>query len=401
MIAPGVRFEDIDQGHLRALIENGVAERRTIEYKRELPGGNDESKREFLADVSSFANANGGDLVYGITEDDGVPVAIAPLDITPDAERLRWEQVIRGGIDPRTPGLRVREIEVDGGYVLLFRIPRSWTGPHAVTFRGSFRFFSRTSAGKYPLDVGELRSAFLAGTALGEQIKNFRADRLGPIMAGDEPIPLPPHGKIVVHLIPLEAFTSQQPLELGAVEGSGLFTPIFRPGRGVHTRWNIDGYLTYDTDRDERQVIAYSQLFRNGIFEGVDATTIQPRDDPNWGGPMVYANWIEAHLNSGMANPLAVLDMIGVQPPLVVTVSIVGARNYLVISNDPLRETSGGGRHLIDREVLMLPDVLVEEYPAAADIPRLMRPIVDAWWQAGGWWGSPDYDADGNWQRPR
>jgi schlafen family protein len=45
---------------------NGVPESRTLEYKRELPGGTDSDRKEFLADVSSFANAVGGDLVYGV-----------------------------------------------------------------------------------------------------------------------------------------------------------------------------------------------------------------------------------------------------------------------------------------------------------------------------------------------
>jgi hypothetical protein len=35
MIAPTVPFDDIAESHLLGLIESGVAERRTIEYKRE------------------------------------------------------------------------------------------------------------------------------------------------------------------------------------------------------------------------------------------------------------------------------------------------------------------------------------------------------------------------------
>ena len=38
-----------------------------MEYKRETYGTNDDQRREFLADVSSFANAAGGDLVIGMT----------------------------------------------------------------------------------------------------------------------------------------------------------------------------------------------------------------------------------------------------------------------------------------------------------------------------------------------
>ena len=63
MIARGTPVDQINESHLCALIENAVAERRTVEYKRELPERHDEAKKEFLADVSPFANANGGDLV--------------------------------------------------------------------------------------------------------------------------------------------------------------------------------------------------------------------------------------------------------------------------------------------------------------------------------------------------
>ena len=66
MIAPTAAFEAIAESGLLALVESRVGERRTIEYKREFPAGGDEAKREFLADASSFANASGGDLVFGI-----------------------------------------------------------------------------------------------------------------------------------------------------------------------------------------------------------------------------------------------------------------------------------------------------------------------------------------------
>ena len=59
-------LEQIAADHLPALITNAVSEGRTIDYKRELPGNSDGDKKEFLADVSSFANTSGGDLVFGM-----------------------------------------------------------------------------------------------------------------------------------------------------------------------------------------------------------------------------------------------------------------------------------------------------------------------------------------------
>ena len=60
------RIEDIRERDLQELIDNNVLEGKTIEYKRELPGTSDTNKKEFLADVTSFANTSGGDLIYGV-----------------------------------------------------------------------------------------------------------------------------------------------------------------------------------------------------------------------------------------------------------------------------------------------------------------------------------------------
>ena len=35
------------------------------------------------------------------------------------------------------------------------------------------------------------------------------------------------------------------------------------------------------------------------------------------------------------------------------------------------------------------------------ELPQLMRPVVDAFWQAGGWPTSPDYNHDGTWREGR
>jgi hypothetical protein len=73
MTLMSVPIDSITEGHLRSLIEDQVIELRLIEYKRELPGRSDRDKKEFLADVCSFANTAGGDLMYGIVESGGTP----------------------------------------------------------------------------------------------------------------------------------------------------------------------------------------------------------------------------------------------------------------------------------------------------------------------------------------
>jgi len=81
------RLEDINEQDLQALVDNKVSEGKEIEYKRDLPGNKPKGKKEFLADVSSFANAVGGDIVFGIPSKRGLPtqplgIKIANVDKT-------------------------------------------------------------------------------------------------------------------------------------------------------------------------------------------------------------------------------------------------------------------------------------------------------------------------------
>lgn len=65
------KLEDIKPEDLQNLIVNGVSESKTIEYKSELPLNTGDAKKEFLADVSSFANTSGGDIIISTAKEIG------------------------------------------------------------------------------------------------------------------------------------------------------------------------------------------------------------------------------------------------------------------------------------------------------------------------------------------
>ena len=65
----GKALGEVTEADILELKKAGVHEGTTIEYKREFPSGRDEDKREFLAHVSSFANTDGGDIIFGVNED--------------------------------------------------------------------------------------------------------------------------------------------------------------------------------------------------------------------------------------------------------------------------------------------------------------------------------------------
>ena len=132
-------LSQVTAGDLQSLPADGSPESKTLEYKLKLPLSTDKDKKEFLADASSFANAGGGDLIYGIGAIDGRPIDIPGLaDFNEDKDVLRLESSIRDGIEPRVQGVQFRTIEgFSNGPVLIIRLPRSWAAPHMVSFKGN------------------------------------------------------------------------------------------------------------------------------------------------------------------------------------------------------------------------------------------------------------------------
>jgi predicted HTH transcriptional regulator len=123
---------------LQRLIEDAVTEGRRVDFKISLPGPTDADKREFLADVTSFANSSGGQLYFGIREEGGFPVELVGLDIENlDDAIQRLENLTRDGIEPRLPSLRIESVTLSSSSkpIVVLDIGRSWALPHAARLR--------------------------------------------------------------------------------------------------------------------------------------------------------------------------------------------------------------------------------------------------------------------------
>lgn len=138
MLIHGKLFADLKETDLRTLVDDQVSEGKNIEYKSALPNNSDRDKKEFLADISAFSNSAGGYIFFGISEINGLPVDIKGLgNIDPDAEILRFENLLRDSISPRLPGISISAIAIEGnGPVLAMHIPKSWASPHMLTYAG-------------------------------------------------------------------------------------------------------------------------------------------------------------------------------------------------------------------------------------------------------------------------
>jgi hypothetical protein len=387
-------LESITADDLYALKDNEVPEGKTIEYKRYLPGNLYEDKKGFLSDVSSFANASGGHIIYGILEEEGVPTEIFGLEnINPDAEILRLENLLRDCIQPRIPGLSMQPVPLtDSTQAIVIWIPKSWAQPHVVAYQRHWRFYSRNSAGKYPLDVPELRAAFLLSETAAEAIRSFRLERLGRIVAGETPIQLPNSAKIVLHIVPVATTGVPVFLNVGEIYGHyQALAPINY--EGLRYRFNFDGFLTYSPPSLGNQASAYVQVFRNGCIEAVEASLLDNRDQQ--GSAYIHGYRLESYVLQALSRYLSVQRALGLAPPVVIMLSLMGLSGHYLVTRQSSRDER---MYPIDRKDLLLPEILVEDLDS--EPTRLMQPVFDAVWNAAGWARCKDYSDDGRWIYP-
>ncbi|MBK3660544.1 ATP-binding protein [Bradyrhizobium diazoefficiens] len=395
----GVALSAISEFDLQRLIQAQVPERRDIEYKANVYGGQDKDLSEFLADVSSFANTAGGDIIIGMTEQAGLPTALSALQIDADAEVLRLEASARTGLQPQIFGFAVQAVPITGGgHVLVLRIPRSYNQPHRVVRKGSNRFWARSSAGKYEPNVDELRGLFTRAPQLADRIRNFRFDRIAKIVGGDTPVPLMGSRPLVLHVAPLSAFDGSQSFRLDINQAPQQLFTAFSPigGQAGDFRINIDGCLVLSNrGADGRSHRAYVQAYHNGIVEAVDsvfATGGGIGQNPDrltsirTEGTIVRES--HAYLRSLVARDAA--------PPYVLLVSLIGVKGIpysFAMEPGTLFEDQAG---VLDRDQFHFAEQIIDDVPLDPyEYAICLRPLLDQIANAAGRARTPSFDQDG------
>jgi len=388
---------EISQSHLQQLIADREPEGPHLDFKRELPPAwNDQAKHDLASDASAFANAGGGYLIYGLDQDDeGFAATLVPQNLNPDNDAMRMESILRDKVEPRMQGCRVLPIAVTvndkTGFVVVVRVPQSWTRPHRV--KSNQHFYLRAGKQSRPLDIPEIRSLFLRSESQAQRMQDFRTERIARILTAETPRPLAPGVVIVLHLIPTQA-------ALGALQVDPLQYDTFRSryarrlpligSSGGSPRITLEGMAhVRPLNAQNNKSYGYSLFFRNGFFE---ATTVYDGGNPQ------NRNLIPITHQQLEFNCLKVVDQfrselhtLNANKELTVMLTILNAnQGALAFNRMDFDLTTDEG--LFDRQHVILPDVRLDE-----DTPtdKGMRPAFDLVWQSCGLAGSPNFDNHG------
>lgn len=149
-----------DQARLQQLIDQGIEESLTLEYKAAAAlEKTTQRKDEITKDVSAMANAAGGTLIYGISECQEydkrhLPYALDPVDRTEFPKE--WLEQVIGNIRPRIDGIVIYPVPLDTALnhvIYVVEIPQSDTAHQA----NSRKYYKRHNFESVPMDDYEIR----------------------------------------------------------------------------------------------------------------------------------------------------------------------------------------------------------------------------------------------------
>jgi hypothetical protein len=375
------RLEEIDKNDISNLIDNGVQENKNIEYKSSLPGNSDEDKKEFLADVSSFANAGGGDILYGITESKGLPVDALGIPGDVDEAILRLENILRDGLDPRIHGYKINKIEdFPKGPIIIIRIPISWISPHMVKFKNNSRFFTRNSAGKHQMDTTELRQAFTHSQQTAERMRNFRDARLGKIFSGETPVKMMDYPKLVLHLLPLVSFTTSFCLSAQDMEKEKEYLKLMSQA-GYSHRFNLDGFLKYNN----LDPPSYCQFFRNGCIESVKGDIVNDLESDR---KIIHSAIFSNEVVTSIISYFEAIHRLEISLPVYVFIALLGVKESLLVTQNRRSNFHDRNDNTLFEQWVITPEQEIGDMSQVGNREILLnnlKPLYDVIWNAYGY----------------
>lgn len=130
----------------------------------------DAKKAEFKTDICSFANADGGCIIFGIRDKNGCASVIEGIDI-PNDDTDHFELARRNdlnGIQPKIPPLQFSFIRLKTGkYVLVIDVKHDSFCPYVyLEGANNYRIHRRYGNGKRSMTYSKIRQMFIQSLSL-------------------------------------------------------------------------------------------------------------------------------------------------------------------------------------------------------------------------------------------
>ncbi|WP_434403382.1 AlbA family DNA-binding domain-containing protein [Sphingobium sp. DN12] len=320
-------LDQITLADIEALVTYRRSEGATLDFKEAFPPGDHKGVRDFLADVTAFANTDGGDIIVGLREDkNGTAQEIVGIDKAGLDEGLRRiDDQLRSCIDPRVPLFRVQEIAWRGDkVVLIMRVGASLIAPHRVVYEKSSRFYRRANRGNFEMSTAEIRQAFAASADLPEKVRDLHHKAVVAIGGKDMPCRIHDRPTLIVTVAPLSVLRKARDVRI--TRDNAVMPPD--PMGGIDWIVGLDGLIVI-ANREEQGARAWSVNHRRGYLDF--AWAIGRLAD---GQKIIWPKYVVDHLPGAVRSTTTILRSVGVEGPWIVMASVTGLKDFRLIMSD-------------------------------------------------------------------
>ena len=152
--------EGFSEQDILSLIENEVKESIYLDFKEaDALGKSDGKKKELSKDIASFANSDGGVIIYGIKEENFKAHSLS--FVNGNEYTKEWiEQLINSTIQRHISGIKIFPVRFDSSVektVYVIQIPRSLDAPHISRDK---RFYKRFNFESVYMEEYEIRQLY-------------------------------------------------------------------------------------------------------------------------------------------------------------------------------------------------------------------------------------------------
>lgn len=356
-----------------------------LDYKRIFQIDDDKktgNRREFVRDVVSFYNSEGGCIIYGIDEkrDDkgsatGYPNEFFDNDVENwDKTERQIYDIIRSNTDPPITNLNARLIKVESKNIIVIGIPRRIGLPAMVTFDNNDNFLKRIQTNKYQVNTMELYQMFIEAFELNKKIEDFVASRISLSENQKDSI------NVYLHIFPY-SFSNGKLINIRTID---LYNEqhLLNPIRGNHinfkldlsSKYNHEGYKTMLLDNTGIEVSSM-QIFRNGVIEYLTTTLEGVNTDKAFMGIEFIRQIIFA-----IQRTLELYTQIFISPPFAVVINMLNTSGVTLLRYG---KDSVNGTIVTDR--ISMPIVLLENFSYNSEkLFEVLKEYFDIIWQSAG-----------------
>lgn len=356
-------LEDIEK-----LVSYGRSEGLTLDFKEAFPSADHKGTRDFLADVTAFANTDGGDIIIGVREDgNGAASALVGIASSGLDEALRRiDDQLRSCVDPRIPLFRVQSISLaTSNVVLVMRVGASLIAPHRVTFDKSSRFYRRGNRSNYEMSTAEIRQAFAASNDLPRRIRDLHRKAVESTTGQDMPCRIQDGPTAILTIAPLSVLREKR--DVSFTRDNAVLPP--RHTSNLNMVIGLEGLIVHSPIAPEAGgVRSWSINHRLGYLDF--AWVVGHQDG---GRKLIWPKYFIPELKNTVSFSITRLRNLGIEGPWIAMLTLAGVKGYCIAVHEDY----------IPGPAWQNPAFLGEIIDDAMS-PEALRPFTEGFWRLFG-----------------